>query len=242
MFEKLKGWFKKDQPEITFWSEVPGLEEVVPVQPAVKYLPEWWKKMPRFADVEVPPDSINKGTAKNCPAFVDFFKSAYVVPLWCDIELNITPEGYTVRTSHDKFNFSHHNPIQFKQWLPAHLQQQVAMVLKPACPWRVKTNPGYSVMQLPMMFEFSNIFETLPGTIWSDKFHEMNQQMIIKRYGKVELERGTPLAMYVPFKRDKFDFNCTHQTPELERLQHKSQMLVRSKFIGGYKSMMKDND
>lgn len=241
MFERIRSIFKKqDNPEITFWSEVPGLEDVVPIKPAINYLPKWWKDMPRFADVELPPEGVNKGTAKNCPAFVDFFKSAYVVPLWCDVELDVNPQGYTVRTSYDKFNFSHHNPIQFKQWLPQHLQQNVSMVLKPECPWRVKTSPGYSVMQLPMMFEFNDTFECMAGTIWSDKFHEMNQQLVIKKYGKITLERGTPLAMYVPFKREKFNFNCTHRTPELERLEKKSQMIVRSKFIGGYKKMQSE--
>lgn len=242
MFERIKNIFKKqDSPEITFWSTVPGLEDVVPIQPATKYLPEWWKNMPRFPDVELSPDAINKGTAKNCPAFVDFFKHGYVVPLWCDLELEVTQQGYSVKTSYDKFVFTHHNPIQFKQWLPHHLQQQMSMVLKPECPWRVRTSPGYSVMQLPMLFEFNDVFETMAGTIWSDEYHEMNQQMIIKKYGKIMLPRGTPLAMYVPFKREKIKFSCKPETPDLKRLEEKSQLLVRTKFIGGYKEMQKDN-
>lgn len=228
---------KKDKPEITFWSEFPGLEEVVPVEPAVKYLPSWWKAMPRFMDVPIPPEGVNKGTAKNCPAFVDFFKGAYVVPLWCDVELDVKSDGYTVRTSYNKFKFSHHNPLQFKDHLPDNVKRNVAMVLKPDCPWRVRTSPGYSVMQLPMMFEFSDIFETMPGTIWSDKFHEMNQQMIIKKYGQITLTKGTPLAMYVPFKREEFNFKCSERTPELEKLEEKSRLTILSKFIGGYKEM-----
>ena len=93
------------------------------------------------------------------------------------------------------------------------------------------------IMQLPMMFEFNDTFETMPGTIWSDKFHEMNQQMIIKKYGQVTLTRGTPIAMYVPFKREEFDFKCSERTPELEKLEETSRLTILSKFIGGYKEM-----
>ena len=70
-----------------------------------------------------------------------------------------------------------------------------------------------------------------------DKGLKIEIKNITKKYGKVTLTKGTPLAMYIPFKREEFDFECSKRTPELERLEEKSRMLIRTKFVGGYKEM-----
>ena len=52
---------------------------------------------------------------------------------------------------------------------------------------------GWSVWQLPMYYDFNPLFEVLPGIIWSDRHHEINQQMLMKRYGEFTIKRGTHL-------------------------------------------------
>ena len=83
----LTGLIGSKKPKVEWWSTVPGLTELEPVQPANKFLPDWFKKMPRWLEEDNPFD---KGTFKNCPGIVDFYKDAFVIPLWADFYLNVS--------------------------------------------------------------------------------------------------------------------------------------------------------
>jgi len=86
-----------------------------------------------------------------------------------------------------------------------------------------------------MYYHYNTLFETLPGIIWSDIHHEINQQMLIKKYGEFTIKRGTPLAMYVPYERNKYTHDITGPTEENVSWSNESYIHVRSKFRGGYK-------
>ena len=38
--------------KVIFWSTIEGLEEIVPPQPAKKYIPEWWKWDQNFLQLD----------------------------------------------------------------------------------------------------------------------------------------------------------------------------------------------
>ena len=168
-------WKQKEKPKIHWWSTIEGLEKVVPVVPAKEYIPNWWKKVERMIT------SLNdKGTVRQCPSFPEYITQGFVVPLWCDLHVNIEHEKFEWHTPEGMFTFTSHSDAQFRDWAPKHVKDNTSMVLKPNCPWRVKTPPGWSVWQLPMYYEFNPLYEVLPGIIWSDIHHEINQQMLMK--------------------------------------------------------------
>ena len=193
-------WKQKEKPKIHWWSTIEGVEKVTPVLPAKEFIPDWWKRVQRKIDSKLD----DKGTVRNCPSFPEYINQGFVVPLWCDLYLEIG-------------------------------QDNTSMVLKPNCPWRVKTPPGWSVWQLPMYYHYNPMFETLPGIIWSDIHHEINQQMLFKRYGEFFIPRGTPLAMYVPFERNKYTYDISGPNSTNAAWSNESFLHVRSKFKGGYK-------
>jgi len=223
-----------DNKEITVWSTVEGLEQVVPVQRATDFIPEWFRKMPLFSGVGEERVE-DQGTFKRCPAMIDMYANAFVVPLWTDLELDIQPDGFRYKASNSNFVFEGHNNKQFLD----HVQTPYKFVLKAVCPWRVKTPPGYSIMQLPMFYHFNPIFDVLPGAIYSDIHHAMNQQICLKGYGRTTIEKGTPLAMYVPYKREKLDLNVSAYTDEFKQIDRVNELNIRSKFVNAYKDMKK---
>ena len=192
-------WKQREKPKIHWWSVIDGVDKVTPILPAKEFIPDWWKKVERFINK----NHDQKGTVRNCPSFPEYINQGFVVPLWCDLHIEIKHDGYEWHTPDKMFSFSSHGDEQFRDYLPQHMKDNTSMVLKPACPWRVKTPPGWSVWQLPMTYHYNPLFETLPGIIWSDIHHEINQQMLMKQYGEFVIKRGTPLAMYVPYKRNK---------------------------------------
>ena len=224
-------WKQKEKPKIHWWSVIEGLEKVAPIVPAKEYVPDWWKKVERMIDNKLD----NKGTVRNCPSFPEYITHGFVVPLWCDLHLEVHHDSWKWKSPEKLFTFNNHPGEQFRDWLPKHVQDNTSMVLKPNCPWRVKTPPGWSVWQLPMIYHYNPVFETLPGIIWSDIHHEINQQMLIKQYGEFFIPRGTPLAMYVPYERNKYTYDVSGPNVKNAAWANTAHLHVRSKFKGGYK-------
>jgi|SRR5210317_820966 hypothetical protein len=220
--------------EITFWSVVDGLEKIVPIKRATEYLPSWFKNMPQFSGVGDPRIE-DQGTFRRCPAIVDMFSNAFVVPLWCDLELEITEQGFRFKASNPEFVFEGHHKAQFLD----HVKTDYTFILKAVCPWKVKTPPGYNVLQLPMFYHYDQPFDVLPGAIYSDIHHAMNQQMAIKGYGRFSIAKGTPLAMYMPVKRDNFKLNVSENTDELKQVYKLNELNIKSKFTNAYRDMKK---
>ena len=242
--------------KVIFWSVIKGLEEIVPLQPAKNYIPEWWKNTPSFIPNDRPlvpgrekieaVEKKNTGTIKICPAVHEWFLQGYVIPMWCDLYLEINEDSVW------SCNYSFPNDLMTAEvtkdtayitWLPEQYKKNAVAMLRLNCPWRMKTPAGYSSYQFPMYYHFNPDFEVPPGPIWTDEFHVLNPQLIIKHYGKVKIERGTPLCVYVPYKRepdDTFQYEIKRRDEECKILEQKTDLIAWSKFTGGYKEMQKE--
>jgi hypothetical protein len=230
--------FKKDKPKITWFTDVAGLDKICPPIPALQHLPEWFKNIDRKRpEVDLRVEKENRGTIRHCPALPEFFSMGYILPLWTDVILDSDKEKWTYKIPNTEFKFTNHGNQQFKDFIPEHAKD-FSFILKPSCPWYIKTPPGWSVLQLPVIYDYNPDFEVLPGIIRSDIHYQINQQMIIKKYGKIELKRGTPLAQYIPIKRDflehEIKFSGPTINPELMYDVTAQKLNIRSKWFGGY--------
>ena len=234
--------------KVIFWSNIKGLEDIVPPQPAKNYIPEWWKNAPSFMpDMEADgPISRDKGTVKICPSVQDWFSQGYVLPMWFDVHINIKENGEVI-VRNLKNNLIGSSTFMdnrtYISLLPKQQKNQAVAVFKPDCPWRMKTPAGYSCYQFPMWYHFNPDFEVPPGPVWSDEYHMINPQIILKHYGEIKIKRGTPLCVFVPYKRepdDTFHYEIKIEDEECQRLDQKSILIPATKFIGGYKEMQKE--
>ena len=232
--------------KVIFWSIIKGLEEIVPLQPAKNYIPEWWKNTPSFIPNIEENCSIPKerATIKVCPSVQDWFSQGYVLPMWYDVHIDIKENGEIEVLGSDE-NLLRNSTFMpegaYTSWLPE--QQNAVAVFRPACPWRIKTPVGYSCYQFPMWYHFNPDFEVPPGPVWSDEYHVINPQVIIKHYGVTKINRGTPLCVFVPYKRepdDTFHYEIKRRDEECKILEQKTELMVRTKMIGGYKEMQKE--
>ena len=225
--------FRKS-PKIEFFTTVSTLPEVVPIEPGAKAMPGWWRQTPATMPGFDP--RLNTGTAKICPAFPDFFAAGYIVPMWCDVLFDYNHGEPRARTSApDLFSVSFHPPQQFLDHAPPTARESIVAVMKLHCPWYVRTSPGYSVLQLPVLYEFDRRVTTMMGSIRSDTHHEMNQQLMVHERGSFVLKRGTPIAMYVPYKRERYALEVKEATEEFTRAMQKSQLNIMTKFRRGYR-------
>lgn len=237
------GWWNKlvrdkkeseDICKVDFWSVVPGMEDVEPPVPAIKEMPEWFKDLPR--------ENLVAGgrpeTAKACPAFIDYFKQGYVLKMWTDVEVDVDQEGnYRWNTpAGDFWQFTNQGDPQFKDHIPG---DPYSMIFKAICPWRIKTSPGWAVMQLPLFYHYNKDFTALPGVIWSDFHYDISQHLALYNYGTTVIPRGTPICLFVPFKRDSVKYNVGPMTEELRYATETGYRRWADVFAGGYKDLQK---
>jgi len=239
--------------KVTFWSTIKGLEELVPPEPAKKHIPEWWKKTPPYGEKlegeEVTiKDKIERSTVKVCPAINDWFLQGYVLRMWCDFHVEIKEDE--AWSSNFAFPENYMSPYieqsnTYIKWLPKQHKKNAVAMLRLDSPWRMKTPAGYSSYQFPMQYHFNPDFDVPAGAIWTDEYHMINPQLIIKHYGEIKIERGTPLCVYVPYKRepnDSFQYEIKRRDEECEILEGKTLLMSGSKFGGGYKEMQKEKE
>ena len=238
----LKKIFKigpKKEDKIEIWSDVPGLTEVMPVQESFHFLPNWFVKTPSWSEEKKGIRTDEFQTIKQCPAISEFMNMGITIPLWCDLKVKINDDGRAEWSApqNTNFFFGNHGEDQFADYLPQYAKP--TLVLKAGCPWRIKTPPGVLLLQLPMLWHFNPIFTVATGVIWNEFHHEINQQMIFHNTGEFLLKRGTPLAQYIPIRRETFNYDIGDGTAEQKLLDQQSWMKTQLKFRGGYSQHIK---
>jgi len=224
--------------KVKFDTNLEGLKETAPIQPAIKFIPEWFKRMPMQYMEKL--SNVGQGvgasmsSTKLCPGMIEYFKQGYVVPLWADLLIDISRTDnelkYAWEFSDKTYKLDHHLHSQFLDYAPKHAQQNIHMIFKLINPWRVKLPKGYSMYQLPMHYHYDDNFHVLPGIYPSDSYPELHSQLCITKLGQFVIERGTPIAHYVPFKRESFTLEITHNNKEMNKFCNISARKIDSKF------------
>lgn len=204
------------------------IEETRP-KPASQFIPKWWKNMPR---TETLINGKKTGTAKTCPSFSQMFSQGIVIPMWTDVIFKRTKDGFTWETPESTFTWEFHHNEQFISYLNLPKYQTV---FKAISPWHIKTNKNVSVYQFPMFFHFNQDYTILPGIINTDYHWTINQQMIYTSdKDEFMIKRGDPFAWYLPFKRDKFNFEVSVADEKKQKQMDDNHMSVFTKFSGHY--------
>jgi hypothetical protein len=201
-----------NSPFVDFISDIPGLsliEDCKP-QPIQKFIPQWWKDFPNKKTTH-DINNTNFGNAKVCPSFADYFSNGFVIPMWVDSYLYYDDEKKIYKWRSADYNFqweTHSNEQYIDNASHKYMGKDSYFIFKILCPWRVITSPGYSLYQLPTFYNFNEDFSAMPGVRDSSVYHEMNIQILIHSNKKeIFIPRGTPLAHYIPFKKEKIQYN-----------------------------------
>lgn len=234
---------KRDDIEtVRFVSTVRGLttlEDCTP-KPAKHFTPTWWKDMPPglpYADSV----ALAVTTVKMCPSFPEFFSLGYVIPMWADTTIKYSEETDTWewRCGHpdSPYKISIHSKDQYMNHAPVNtLGVKTNYVFKFESPWKLITPKGWSVLQLPMFYNFSDDFTVAAGTTHTDVLHDTNLQVLYHGNGKeIFIKRGTPLAQFIPYRREKLDMTVSEATEEDRLLFESINLNLVSSFTGGYR-------
>lgn len=224
---------KGDETEVEIFTRhefLLDIEEVVP-KPAKHFLPTWWKDMPRL--------NSSPDTAKSCPSFVQMFGQGIVIPMWCDTVLSRDENNYFHwKTSSNKFHWDFHEDWQFLDHLK---KPNFQKVFKSESPWCIKTKPGVSLLQLPMLFDFNQDWTIMPGILNTDVLYQfLNQQVIYtSKANEIKINRGQAFVWYIPFVRTKFNYKTFTADDELKQIVDNQWNALFTKFTGHHAREMK---
>ena len=210
------------------------LDNIKP-QPAKNFIPDWYKKMPNHLEKDEPATellrTLNSSTVKRCPSFRDIFKYGIVMPAPCDIYLSATKKEWRWETPSGIMEIEYHEDYQFKDHYP---DDNVKGVFKLHYPLMVKTPPGYSVMQIPLLYHYNPDWHFAWGILDSDQYHDVNPQLIYTS-DKTELliRQGDPLFYYYPYKRAEWEVKML-EYGEMQAEQRETRWKLSTKFAGRY--------
>lgn len=211
MFSRL---LKRHRQQLyTFIANQEDLDLYPRPEPASRFIPEWYKKMPRSRDpVTYEPRRqqcwlaeggglIYGQTMKECVPVRDYLTSGYIVPLWCTIKLQLDGDTLTCGWGDHTQQVMTHHPRH--QLLGCDLAGGAHRDLgKLISPWHFRTPPGYSSLFFSPVYWRGDI-EILPAVVDTDSYHEVNFPFLYHGPdGDTRtIERGTPIIQVMPFLR-----------------------------------------
>lgn len=214
---------KKNNPKVEFISRIEFLKDIEEIrpQPANKFIPQWWKEMPWDKNLDQAKYRAEGSFVRQCPMFPDLFSSGYILPMWADTTLFYKDGEWRWKCGAvgSPFNITIFHPEQFLDNSEYKMNGVNATALfQLHNPWQIKTSKGYSLMQLPLFYHFNNEFSAMPGIYDS---HIINTDKLeIAYYGdgkEIFIKKGTPLAQFIPYKKEKIDFVVRDITEQDEK-------------------------
>lgn len=169
--------------------------------------PKWYKDMPLRLLKKTPVGNQQIKTVKGCPSFVDTFKNGLIIYAPTDIKLFVNGDfaKFELPYKSNYYFVDTHTNDQFINYLP---DTNYKRIFKIVLPLAIFTEKGYSCYQYNYPFDNKKGFETIFGQFETDKIHEVNIQVAFTSdEDEIIIEKGTPLCIYMPYKRNEIDLD-----------------------------------
>lgn len=221
---------------ITF-TNISGNSSLEQVQPASKFIPDWYKNMESYVGGKKKPtvENANSATIKRCMPVFDTITAGYIITSPADVYVSIVGgKQFFQWSSFDLISF---HPIQQAPEHPARNQHAYP---KWQNPWAIRTPKGYSTMFVQPMHRES-VFTILPGIVDTDEYYAAVNFPFVINDTEFEglIPEGTPIAQVIPFKRDSWTVQFGTEKEYQEQLKIMNKL--NSKFFDRYKNMFRQN-
>lgn len=195
-------WIKRNKIHLDCFTHDPSVANDNPIEKASTFIPDWWKRLPNFVEVQEHGIKVKRGTMKSCLGFIDLYSKGLVIPLWSDLNLkadknnisyliarntNLLGDALAFHTDTQHSN-NYTNQVHFKLITPWFFKEKSgAKFLFTGCGWNTIGNfPKIHILN--GVLEFSNMFV---GNI--NGFMSLEGQPY-----QYDIEAGTPLVQMIP--------------------------------------------
>jgi hypothetical protein len=228
---------------ITFKPTQPGLPEwFTYIEPASTAIPEWYQKMPLLIEghkklgvMRNSPDGSNL-TLKGCTPMMDAFMAGYVFKLPADIQFTKDGDEIYANWRIAEKIMDVHNKEQYPGLPLIEMSKDSEIIFKVINPIQVITPKGYSCLFTHPLNRHDLPFKTFTGVVDTDVYpNPVNFPIQLNKFkdDMYILEKGTPIAQIIPFKRD--DWESSYDKFE-ESHREKGLYTLLSKIVRSYKN------
>jgi hypothetical protein len=208
----------------------------IPPTPAIKHLPEWYKKLSPYTDgakkLKYPMGHGSHNTGlKRCVPFLDAMTAGYMFVLDDDIYVEQLEDGPSIRWKSPVSMVTMHSPNQFEGLsIPKGYHN---IVWKWHNEYILETPPGYSMLFTHPINRFDLPFRTITGLVDTDLYGNGVQFPFFLEEGfEGIIESGTPLCQMIPIKKDSWETSL--EKYDEHDYYKKSRKFART-FEGSYK-------
>jgi hypothetical protein len=209
--------FPKKKIVLDCFTTKEGVLATAPIVPAIKLIPDWWKKLPQSYKEF---DFIPTGTMKNCTGMVEYYKKSIVLPLWSDLIVEInSPSEYRWQFADRSSSVNSHNmDKQATDFLKNYIH------LKLISPWFFKTKESINWVWSHPAYSYpnSNSVVSLPAVVNYSQQNTSNINLLFDSGSPktVVIGHGQPMVHITPMSDRKVEI-CRHLISEKEWLQLK---------------------
>ena len=221
---------------VDIWGNTP--DYVYPI-PAVKNLPEWYRKTQPYVDEPIPDQRKtnyqSNGTVKKCNPVFDAISAGYLLLTPVDINVRLNEDGsqFYEWPSRDAVHF---HPVDQNPHYPGQDGRQHGYP-KFNHPWIIKTPPGYSTYFMPPAHRES-VFKILEGFVDTDIYQQVVElPFVIQPDFEGLISAGTPMAQVIPIKRESWRFEAREASERDVIEARKGIMALTSVFNNAYRNL-----
>jgi hypothetical protein len=197
--------------------------------PASQAIPDWWRAMTPYDKTPDNPDGkklivenyVSNASPKKCNPMLDALTSGYVIPLWSDVQVqNVNDDKrITWRVSGNVFQEHGHSAREVET--PVGYNEQVFKFMNK---WRIITPKGYSCLITQPFGYRQTPTQAIPAVIDTDNSSlEILPPVWFRSDFEGILEKGTPMAQVIPFKRSDWRAEYSYlKDGEYQRLEDKN--------------------
>lgn len=211
-------------------------------EPALKNIPEWYKKAKNFIKDPITEEYLKDGKEnkiiswKACPAMLDTYMSGYVLKTPCDIDFFINNLGIIDVEIKDK---KYKSFCQKREPIDVHGFFQPSGYYKNHFAWHgywnIETPKGYSCIFLNPINHFNLPFLNTSGIIDTDQVSVPGSLPFFLLEGWTgTIPAGTPYLQIIPFKKENWNSSFIKES---DRILYKKnldiQRLFRERKTGG---------
>lgn len=201
--------------------------------PAAKMVPDWWKEIPKYSTIpklEIGPHA--NVTVKQCAPTIDMITAGYIIPLWCDILVTQENGIPFINWPTQERVVDVWSPLQSSTFeVPSGFNQ---LAFKYHHGWNILTPPGWSSLFIHPVGYQNLPIRAIPGIVDTDILTTaINCPFFVKDGFEGVIEKGTPMAQVIPFKRESWESEFTN--PGDKKFYHESEKLF-TKVYGYYSS------
>jgi hypothetical protein len=203
-----------------------------PPKPAVKEVPDWYKKTPEYVGEQgkkITEPGNTPHTIKKCLPVFDAITAGYILYTQVDVQVSQV-DGIPYYFWSDQSAISFHPIAQ----APLHPVKSETPYPKWENPYAISTPPGYSILFTQPMHRES-VFTILDGIVDTDQYKAPVNFPFVLNDIKWEgiIPAGTPMAQVIPFKRESWKHNIGSDKERIE--QQRIARQLKTLFFNSYK-------